>query len=185
MKNWLKWGFLVLLLLVLVAGVLTLSQEEPIVPDKPTPTHPPETTREPTIQYAPDFTVVDAQGNPVKLSDFKGKPVVLNFWATWCGYCKQEMPVFEAAAQKHPDIQFMMINATDGEQETMAGAMAYIAQSGYTFDVFYDTNLEAVNTYGISAFPTTFFIDKDGVLVAYVSGALEEETLSKGLAMID
>lgn len=67
---------------------------------------------------APDFTAVDGEGNEVRLSDYQGKPVVLNFWATWCGYCKEEMPDFQTAFEKYPDVQFLMVNATDGVQET-------------------------------------------------------------------
>ena len=63
---------------------------------------------------APDFTVTDENGKEVKLSDFKGKPAVLNFWATWCYYCKEEMPDFNTAYKKYPEVQFLMVNATDG-----------------------------------------------------------------------
>ena len=134
---------------------------------------------------APDFTVLDKRGRKVKLSDYKGKPVVINFWATWCYYCKEEMPDFNTAYENHPDVQFMMINATDGVQETMTAAKEYVKSQGFSFDVFYDTELEAVNAYGINSFPTTFFIDKDGNLVTYASGMIDLETLEKGIDLID
>lgn len=134
---------------------------------------------------APDFTVLDERGNKVKLSAYKGKPVVLNFWATWCYYCKEEMPDFNTAYEKYPDVQFMMINATDGVQETMSSAQEYVKNQGFDFDVFYDTELEAVNAYYVSSFPTTFFIDKDGNLVTYANGMLDLETLEKGIEMIN
>ena len=105
---------------------------------------------------APDFTVVDGEGNEVRLSDYQGKPVVLNFWATWCGYCKEEMPGFQTAYEKYPDVQFLMVNATDGVQETLDKAKSYVQDQGFTFPVVYDTELDAVNTYGINAFPCTF-----------------------------
>ena len=63
---------------------------------------------------APDFTVLDYDGNEVKLSDYKGKPVVLNFWATWCFYCKEEMPDFNLAYEKYPDVEFY---TSDGGQD--------------------------------------------------------------------
>lgn len=133
---------------------------------------------------APDFTVYDGDGNEVHLSDYKGKPVVLNFWATWCYYCKEEMPDFDRAYEKYPDVQFLMVNATDGVQETMASAKEYVEQEGFQFDVFFDTNFDAVNAYQVSGFPATFFIDGNGNLVTYGRGMLDFETLEKGIQMI-
>ena len=193
MKNVLKWALLAVMAVVLAIGVSVLSKEAPVVPTKPTPTHPPETTEattvpaettEPTPVPAPDFTVLDAEGNEVKLSDMVGKPVVLNFWATWCGYCVQEMPEFETAYKKYPDIQFMMVDATDGVQETEAVAKAFIAQQGYTFPVFYDTKLEATNNFSVTGFPTTFFINAEGNVVAYHTGVITEELLVRGIELI-
>lgn len=134
---------------------------------------------------APDFTVLDFEGNEVKLSDYKGRPVVLNFWATWCYYCKLEMPDFNEAYKKYPDVQFLMVNATDGVQETMSSAKEYINKENYQFDIFFDTTLEAVNAYYVTGFPSTFFIDKDGNLVTRGSGMLDMETLEKGIKMIN
>lgn len=133
---------------------------------------------------AADFTVLDYEGNAVKISDYKGKPVVLNFWATWCYYCKQEMADFDKAAEKYPDVQFLMVNATDGERETISDAKEYIEQEGYQFEVFFDTKQEAVNSYYVTGFPSTYFIDKDGNLVTYGTGMLDTATLEKGIEMI-
>lgn len=133
-----------------------------------------------TTVPAPDFTVVDGEGNEVSLSDYQGKPVVLNFWATWCGYCKEEMPDFQTAYEKYPEVQFLMVNATD----EVADAKGYVAEQGFTFPVVYDTELDAVNTYGVSGFPCTYFIDAGGNLVARGSGMLTLESLEKGIAMI-
>ena len=92
---------------------------------------------------APDFTVYDFQGNEVSLSDFRGKPVVLNFWASWCGPCKREMPDFESIYQElGEDVEFMMVNVTDGSRETRDSAAEFIAGEGYTFPVYYDSQLE-------------------------------------------
>ena len=137
-----------------------------------------------TEYAAPDFTVFDEEGNEVKLSDYRGQPVVLNFWATWCYYCKVEMPDFDKAYEKYPDVQFLMVNVTDGAQETMDSAQKYIKQEGFRFDVFFDTNLEAVNAYYVSGLPSTFFIDKNGNLVTRSSGMLDLETLEQGIQMI-
>ena len=133
---------------------------------------------------APDFTVLDNNGNEVNLSDFAGKPIVLNFWATWCYYCKAEMADFNKAYANYPNVQFLMVNATDGERETVASAKKYVEQNGYDFDVFFDVNGDAVNTYGITGFPTTYFIDKEGNLIARGVGMLDYETLEQGIDMI-
>lgn len=134
---------------------------------------------------APDFTVLDMDGNPVRLSDFKGKPVVLNFWATWCYYCKKEMPDFDEAAKLFPDVQFMMVNATDGVQETEEMAKKYLNESGFGyFDVFFDTQLEAVNAYRITGFPATIFVDRDGNIVSRANGMINMDALKQGIAII-
>jgi thiol-disulfide isomerase/thioredoxin len=134
---------------------------------------------------APDFAVVDADGNEVKLSDFFGKPIVLNFWASWCGPCKSEMPDFnEAYLELGEGIQFLMVNMTDGDRETLEIAKAFITDAGYSFPVLYDVNFDAAITYGVSSLPTTYFIDAEGNLVAYGMGAMNAETLQQGINMI-
>lgn len=143
----------------------------------------PETTE--NIDYsAPDFTVIDSNGKEVKLSDYFGKPIVLNFWASWCYYCKQEMPDFNDAFHKHSDVEFLMINVTDGYRETVEIAKNYIKEQGYDFPVYYDTELNAARTYGASGLPMTFFIDKNGDLFTYASGMLTAEKLERIIEMI-
>ena len=136
-------------------------------------------------ETAPDFTMTNASGEEVKLSDFFGKPVVLNFWASWCGPCKSEMPHFEDAYQKYgEDINFVIVNLTDGARETVETASDFIEEQGYTFPLYFDTNTEGAVTYGTYSIPVTYFIGADGVPVAQANGALDAETLQKGLDMI-
>ena len=131
---------------------------------------------------APDITVYDADGNAVKLSDLRGKPVVLNFWASWCPPCKREMPAFNDKYLEYKDkIAFMMVNLTDGYQETVSSAKKFLDSTDYEFPVYFDTDLNGAYTYGISSVPQTFFIDADGILITGVTGSLSETVLQKGI----
>lgn len=190
----------VVFLAVLIAASLLYSGLSGQVERDSLATQPPETTQaalpsetagetvettEPVDYSAPDFTVLDGDGNECRLSDFEGKPVILNFWASWCGPCKSEMPDFQEAYEKYGgDIQFMMVNCTDGSRETVDTAKAFITDAGYTFPVFFDTTYEAASIYGASSIPMTFFIDTAGDLVAYGTGALDADTLQRGIDMI-
>jgi len=130
------------------------------------------------VVMAPDFTVYDAEGNAVSLSDFSGKPVVINFWATWCGYCVKEMPAFEKAFAEYGDeVVFMIINVTDGQQETKEDAVEFIEENGFTFPVYYDTDLSATFAYGAYSLPATGFVTESGVFAGGQLGAMSEETL--------
>lgn len=131
---------------------------------------------------APDFTVVDYNGKQTKLSDKKGKPVVVNFWASWCGPCKSEFPAFEDAYNKYGnDVEFMMINLTDGYQETISSAKSFIDEQNYTFPVYYDTTMSASNAYGVFSIPKTLFIDKNGNIVQNRTGTISQDTLEQNI----
>ena len=143
-----------------------------------------EETARPEVE-APGFTVYDPDGNAVTLESLRGKPVIINFWATWCGYCVMEMPDFQAAYEEFGDqIHFMMINVTDGYQETESVARAFISGRGFTFPVYYDLDLSAADAYGVSSMPVTYFIDAEGMAVAYGRGALDAASLRQGIDML-
>lgn len=133
----------------------------------------------------PNFTVLDWNGKEVKLSDFIGKPLVLNFWASWCPPCKNELPDFETACQKYDgDVVFLMVNMTDGDRETVETAKRYVESMGYTFPVYFDTKYEAAYGYGVSSIPQTYFIDADGTIVARATGMISLSQLEEGIGMI-
>lgn len=127
-------------------------------------------------QEAKDFTVIDIAGKEVSLSDFKGKPVVVNFWASWCPPCKEEMPYFnEVYKELGDEVQFMMVDLVDGSRETVDTAKAFIKDNGYDFPVYFDTDQEAAIAYGIYSIPTSIFIDEEGKVVKSITG-----TMTKG-----
>jgi len=133
---------------------------------------------------APDFTVQDADGNDVSLSELFGKPIVVNFWTSWCPPCKAEMPEFNKVfGELGGEIQFMMVCLVDGRRETVATGAAYVEENGYTFPVYYDVNREAAMSYAVTSIPATYIINADGLLIAGVRGAIDESTLRLGIDM--
>lgn len=136
-------------------------------------------------ESAPDFTVYDKNDKEVNLSDFRGKPTIVNFWASWCGPCKMEMPDFEEKYRAlGNEINFLMVNMTDGSRETVKIASNFIKKEDYTFPVYFDTKSDAAIAYSVYSLPTTYFIDSDGYVVAQSTGAINSETLQKGIDMI-
>lgn len=134
---------------------------------------------------APEFTVYDADGNAFGLSDFTGKPIIINFWATWCPYCVEEMPDYEESYKKYGDeINFIMIDCVDGQRETMEKAEQFIKNNDFTFPVYYDTDQTTVATYGAYSLPTSVFIDRDGYVIAYHPGMLTGDMLQMGIDLI-
>ncbi len=127
---------------------------------------------------AVDFEVQDAQGNTVKLSDYYDKPIVVNFWATWCGPCKSELPAFEKLYEEYgKEVHFLMVNLTDGSRETVKGVKEFLEEHEYEFPVYYDTDSIAAYVYGAYSIPLSVFIDSNQNVVGYQVGAMEEEVL--------
>ena len=135
---------------------------------------------------APSFPMEDSQGNTVQLSDFLGdKPVFLNFWASTCSPCKQEMPDIQALYEQYGEqIHFVLVNVGSAMKDTREKAESYLTEQGFTFPVYYDVDYQAITTYGINSFPFSIFIDAQGNLVTYGQGMLSAELLQKGLNLI-
>ncbi|MBQ3100446.1 MAG: TlpA family protein disulfide reductase [Clostridia bacterium] len=129
-------------------------------------------------QSAKDFTVYDENENAVSLSSMQGKPTVVNFWATWCGYCVIEMPDFEIAYNEYKDeVNFMMVDLTN-ETETKEKASEFIKEKGYTFPVYFDQELSAYKAYNLTSIPRTLIILADGTLMYEHVGAMDRITLA-------
>lgn len=136
-----------------------------------------------TVVPAIDFTLKDQFGNEHTLSDYKGKTVFLNFWATWCGPCRSEMPdiqkLYETYETEGDNAVIILGVAAPGlgQEKDEAGIKAFLDENGYTYPTLMDTTGDLFSEYGISSFPTTFMIDQEGNVFGYVSGALNEDMM--------
>ena len=129
---------------------------------------------------APDFTVTDGGGNRVSTADLSGKPVILNFWATWCPPCRSELPAFDKLYRQYGnEVSFMMIDLTDGYRETVEDVKKFISENGYTFPVYYDTEGSAAEAYNVSSIPFTVAVGRNGNIVGTHLGAMSEAALEK------
>jgi len=132
---------------------------------------------------AVDFTLTDQFGNTHTLSDYKGKTIFLNFWATWCPPCRAEMPdiqkIYETANTEGDDALIVLgVAAPDyGREKDEEGIKKFLKENGYTYPVLMDTDAELFTAYGIYSYPTTFMIDRDGNVFGYASGQLSEDTM--------
>lgn len=122
---------------------------------------------------AVDFEVTLVTGETVKLSDYKGKKVLLNFWATWCGPCIQEMPAFQRLWEDYPD-DFVLLAVNCGETEDEV--KAFVEENGYTFHIALDEDLAVSSIYPASSIPLNIIVDEEGYITYAKYGAYDEET---------
>lgn len=130
---------------------------------------------------APDFELKDLNGKTVKLSDYRGKIVILNFWTTWCQYCKQEMPDLNELSSELKKEDEAVLLAVD-VQESADTVRKYLKSSKFSLRVVLDEDGEVMQQYSVSGFPTTFVINKDGSVYTYNVGATDKQSL---LAVLD
>lgn len=128
-----------------------------------------------------DFALYDQYGARQTLSQYRGKVVFLNFWATWCPPCRAEMPHIETLYQSYGknagDVVVLGVAGPGGQEKSEEGIKAFLAEQGYSFPVAMDQTGEVFAKYAIRALPTTFLIDREGRVVGYAAGALDEETM--------
>ena len=171
-------------------------QEAPVETEAATPVPAPEPTAEPLTTQAPkataevmgpvmrnmaaNFTAYDDAGNPVSLKDMRGKPVIVNFFASWCGPCKMEMPYFDEFYHQYGDqVTFMMVNLCAFGNDTKENGKKMVEQGGWTFPVYFDTDGDAALKYAIRSMPTTIFVSPDGELTGRHTGVISREALEK------
>lgn len=138
---------------------------------------------EPAIISAPDFELKDQFGNIHTLSEYKGKTIFLNFWATWCPPCRGEMPhiqeIYGEYGANQENVIILGVAAPNlGNEKSEEEIVAFLEDNSYTFPVVMDESQEVFQQYGISAFPTTFMIDENGAVYGYVVSALDKEMMS-------
>jgi len=115
-------------------------------------------------QAAPDFDLVALDGSHVRLSELKGQPVIINFWATWCTPCRKEMPEFEQVWEGLKDQGLKVYGINVGESKV--GVAEFVRQVGATFPILIDEKEAAQDAYKVLPLPTTFFIDRQGIIRA-------------------
>ena len=127
-----------------------------------------ELIRPPRPKFADDFTIATAAGTSFRLSAHRGRPVFMNFWATWCPPCLEEMPAMERLWRGQKDAGFVMVAVTVDANPKLV--TPFIERHGFTFTVGLDTKMEVANAYGVRALPSSFVIDRDGRLAAVAVG---------------
>lgn len=129
---------------------------------------------------APQFQLVDLDGERWTLADLAGEPVVLNFWSTWCGPCKEEHPILQEAARRYPDVHFLGVIYSDEPDK----CRRYLDQVGTTYDHLVDPGGRIAIDYGVAGVPETYFIDRSGTIRYKHAGAVSAPLLIDKLAQI-
>lgn len=130
-----------------------------------------------TQQIAPDFTLISLDDALVSLSDFRGQAVLINFWASWCAPCRDEMPAIQATYEAHKAEGFVVLGINMTYQDNRKNAEAFAEEYGITFPILLDETGEVTESYGVLGVPTSVFINRDRVIVNTYIGAMTEQQL--------
>ena len=137
---------------------------------------------------AVDFTMTDWQGNEISLSQYRGKIVFLNFFATWCPPCQAEMPEFQAAYEAYGgDVVFLIVDDYKGEKPgtSVEDVKQWFTDGGFTMPMIIDEEGALRQFYGARAYPTTYVIDREGGVVGYLEGAMDQNMVEQVLAQVE
>ncbi|MDI9590721.1 MAG: TlpA disulfide reductase family protein [Acidobacteriota bacterium] len=167
------WAALALVVAIAAArvGQAALSARQQATPDAPA-----EGGGDATLLDGYDATVLTASGDPVLLSEIAdGRPLVINFWATWCPYCVDELPDFQDIYATYGDrVSFAFVDVADGRRETVDAAVSWVAEQGFDdLPVFFDTSLEASGRFGARSLPTTVIVAADGTIQTVTTGRID------------
>jgi len=161
-----RWAFLVLPLVALGVLAYRFSARPPSIPV--------------SGQLAPNFRLNTLPGPTASLSDYRGRPVVINFWATWCEPCKEEMPTLQAEMDSHPDLVILGVDNV----EPVIRVRPFVEQYGLRYPILLDQDGTVIEQYRVVGMPTSFFVDRGGILRAEYRGALTPAILQQDLAAI-
>jgi peroxiredoxin len=165
LNRWLGWAVGTMLMLTLLGAGLRPQQTPPMTP-------------RPEMGYpAPDFTLTDLDGNRVTLSSLRGQVVLLNFWATWCGPCRVEMPEMRRLHELGmEELVILGVNLTDTEG-SLAGVRQYVSALGLQFPILLDSDGGVARTYRAISIPTSFVIGQDGIIRVKHIGPMTAATM--------
>jgi len=126
---------------------------------------------------APDFELIDADGKTYRLSALRGHPILINFWASWCTPCRQEMPAMERVYRQYQSQGFLILAVNSANQDSRTNALAFSDQLELSFPILFDDSGETYQKYQVHALPTSFFVNADGIIQDVIVGGPMAEAL--------